>query len=685
MNNRKNDTDQQKTDAEGSRSEANDRRAEADCRRTDAESRGADDESRRAEAEGRRAMESSSPLLHLQSQQLLLRMEYEFEKEEFRRQTETMGVGRKVKRGDCWFPASCERAYYNSLNQLVVEITRSKDTEVEHHFEYGRPVCFFRQSADGHLTYMSFTATVSYADEARMVVVMPGGDAVAQVQAAETLGVQLYFDETSYRTMFEALEEVVRAKGNRLAELKEILLGITKPGFRELYPVRFPWLNSTQETAVNRVLCARDVAIVHGPPGTGKTTTLVEAIYETLHREPQVLVCAQSNMAVDWISEKLVDRGVNVLRIGNPVRVNDKMLSFTYERRFESHPLYTELWSLRKELRMLSSQSRRGSYTARESLRNRMSRLRDRATAIEVQINADLLEGAHVIASTLISSNHRLLAGRRFGTLFIDEAAQALEAACWVAIRKADRVILAGDHCQLPPTIQCYEAARGGLDRTLMEHTVSRKPECVSLLEVQYRMNEAIMHFSGQWFYNGRLRSAPEVKHRSILDWDTPISWIDTAELSCMEEFVGESYGRINREEGQLLLTHLNDYIRRIGGERILDERIDFGLISPYKAQVQYLRSLVRQSAELRPYRELISVNTVDGFQGQERDVIFISLVRANEQGQIGFLNDLRRMNVAITRARMKLVILGNAATLGHHPFYKKLQEYIINIHKYTE
>ena len=615
----------------------------------------------------------NSPQLHLQRQQLLLRMEYEYEKEEFKRQTETMGVGRKVKRGLCWFPASAGRSYYNSLNQLVVEVTRSEETDIEHHFEYGRPVCFFQQAADGALRYYPFTATVSYADEARMVVVMPGGDAVMQVQQSERLGVQLYFDETSYRTMFEALADTLRAKGNRLAELKEL----AKVGFRELYPVRFPWLNTTQEQAVNRVLCARDVAIVHGPPGTGKTTTLVEAIYETLHREPQVLVCAQSNMAVDWISEKLVDRGVNVLRIGNPVRVNDKMLSFTYERRFESHPLYTELWSLRKELRQLGSQSRRGSYSERESLRNRMSRLRDRATALEVSINADLLEGAHVIASTLICSNHRLLSGRRFGTLFIDEAAQALEAACWVAIRKADRVILAGDHCQLPPTIQCYEASRGGLDRTLMEQIVLRKPACVSLLQVQYRMNEAIMHFSGQWFYDGRLQSAPEVKYRSILDWDTPIVWVDTSEMAFREEFVGESYGRINRDEAHLLLDQLTAYINRIGGHRILDERIDFGIISPYKAQVQYLRSCIKGSNALRPYRHLLTVNTVDGFQGQERDVIFISLVRANEEGQIGFLGDLRRMNVAITRARMKLVILGDAATLGRHPFYRKLQEYI--------
>lgn len=623
-----------------------------------------------------------SPTLHLQQHQLLLRMEYEYEKEEFRRQTETMGVARKVKRGLCWYPVTPGRSYYNSLNQLVIEITRTENTDVEHNFEYGRPVCFFRQSADGKITYFNFIATVSYADEARMVVVMPGSGAIMDIQQAENLGVQLYFDETSYRTMFEALEDVLRAKGNRLAELREILLGTVKAGFRELYPVRFPWLNSTQETAVNKVLCARDIVIVHGPPGTGKTTTLVEAIYETLHREPQVLVCAQSNMAVDWISEKLVDRGVNVLRIGNPTRVNDKMLSFTYERRFEGHPLYPELWSIRKELRALGGKSRRGSYDEREGVRSRMSRLRDRGTALEVQINADLFDGAHVIASTLVSSNHRILNGRRFGTLFIDEAAQALEAACWIAIRKADRVVLAGDHCQLPPTIKCYEAARGGLERTLMEQVVAQKPDVVSLLKMQYRMHRDIMRFSSHWFYNGELEAAPEVSHRGILDWDTPISWIDTSEMDFKEEFVGESFGRINKEEADLLLRELEAYIRRIGGERILEERIDFGLISPYKAQVQYLRSKIRANGALRPYRSLLTVNTVDGFQGQERDVIFISLVRANEDGQIGFLNDLRRMNVAITRARMKLVILGEAKTLSHHAFYRKLMEYIESVGK---
>ena len=624
--------------------------------------------------------DSNSPIIHLQQQQLLLRMEYEYEKEEFKRQTENMGIARKVKRGLCWYPATPGRSYYNSLNQLVIEITHTENTDIEHNFEFGRPVCFFRQSADGKITYMNFTATVSYADETRMVAIMPGAGAVMEVQETDNLGVQLYFDETSYRTMFEALEDTLRSKGNRLAELRDILLGTSKAGFRELYPVRFPWLNSTQETAVNKVLCARDVAIVHGPPGTGKTTTLVEAIYETLHREPQVLVCAQSNTAVDWISEKLVDRGVNVLRIGNPTRVNDKMLSFTYERRFENHPLYPELWSIRKNLRELGSRARRGSYDEREGVRSRMSRLRDRATALEIQINAELFDGAHVIASTLVSSNHRLLNGRRFGTLFIDEAAQALEAACWIAIRKADRVVLAGDHCQLPPNIKCYEAARGGLERTLMEKVVSNKPAVVSLLKVQYRMHEEIMKFPSQWFYNGELEAAPEVRYRGILDWDTPIHWIDTSEMDFKEEFVGETFGRINKAEADLLLSELKIYINRISGNRILEEKIDFGIISPYKAQVQYLRNKIKADASLKPYRSLFTVNTVDGFQGQERDVIFISLVRANEEGQIGFLNDLRRMNVAITRARMKLVILGEAETLKHHGFYRKLLEFIQNI-----
>lgn len=620
---------------------------------------------------------STTPLSDLQHQYTLLQKEYEYEKEAYRQQSQRGGLYRNIQQGVCWYPVSAGRTYYNSLNQLVIEIERLEHKDTEHNFEYGKPVCFFTPQPGGEFNYYNFSATISYVQDDRMVIVLPNPQVVLLLQGNPELGVQLYFDETSYRTMFSALNEVMQANANRTAVLRDVLLGQAQASFREIYPLRFPWLNPSQEEAVNRVLCAKDVAIVHGPPGTGKTTTLVEAIYETLHRENQVLVCAQSNTAVDWISEKLTDRGINVLRIGNPTRVNDKMLSFTYERRFESHPDYPELWSIRRAIREAYNRKKRGGYEGKEALRNHLYKLRTRATELELKINEELFAEARVIASTLVSAGGKVLSHRRFSTLFIDEAAQALEAACWIAIAKADRVILAGDHCQLPPTIKCQEAARGGLDQTLLQKVALRKPETVSLLKVQYRMHEDIVGFPSRWFYHNDLQSAPEVRHRGILQLDTPIVWYDTTDYRFEEVTNPDTQSRLNKEEGTLLVEQLHAYILKIGEERVLDESIDFGIISPYKAQVHYLRQLIRRDAFFRPFRRLITVHTVDGFQGQERDVIFISLVRANKEGQIGFLSDLRRMNVAITRARMKLIIVGDSETLAHHKFYRELYQYI--------
>ena len=679
-------------------------------------------------------------------QRTLLQLEYYTEKEAFRKLTEQMGMQRKVKRGDAWFPLRVGKSFYNSLNQTAIEVFRTSDQDIEHNFEFGRPVMFFMVKKMGKnenqgntalqlsenanqkvqssnlkvqsnqkvqslnlkvqsIKYFSFTGTVSYVDGDRMVITVPDSAPLLDLQqSTEPIGVQLSFDETSYKLMFEALDRVMKAKNNRLAYLRDLFYSHQKAGRFSFEPMKFPWLNPTQERAVNEVLWAKDVAIVHGPPGTGKTTTLVEAINETLMRESQVLVCAQSNMAVDWISEKLVDRGVNVLRIGNPTRVNDKMLGFTYERRFESHPDYPQLWAIRKAIRELRKNRKKGS----ENYHQKMERLKSRAAEIEIRINSELFGEARVIACTLVGSAHRLLEGMKFGTLFIDEAAQALEAACWIPMRRASRVILAGDHCQLPPTVKSIAALRAGLGKTLMERIAENKPEVVTLLKIQYRMNDEIMRFSSDWFYGGKVESAPQIKYRSVLDYDHPITWIDTSneenqitiegedapedsastsssvsaanqnsDLNFKEQFVGESFGRINKAEAELTLLTLAEYFTKIGKQRVLSESIDVGIISPYRAQVQYLKKLIKKYEFFKPYRRLISVNTVDGFQGQERDVILISLVRSNDEGQIGFLKDLRRMNVAMTRARMKLIILGNKDTMTKHPFYKKLWEYV--------
>ena len=621
-----------------------------------------------------------NPILALQQQRMLLEIEYNCEKDNFQKQALSMGLQRKIKRGDALWPLKYGKSYYNSLNQLALEVYRQADDDVEHNFEYGRPVMFFslgnNEKTDGKasVNYFKFTGVVNYADGDRIVVTVPDNAPLLELQNAGNFGMQLSFDETSYKMMFEALDRVIRARGNRLAYLRDLFYTPSMKAQRFTFgQIRFPYLNETQEHAVNEVLCAKDVSVVHGPPGTGKTTTLVEAIYETLMRENQVLVCAQSNMAVDWISERLVDRGINVLRIGNPTRVNDKMLGFTYERRFEAHSDYPQLWAIRKSIREMRQHRKRGD----DHFHQKMDRLKARATELEIRINAELFGEARVIACTLVSSASRLLQGMKFATLFIDEAAQALEAACWIPIRKASRVILAGDHCQLPPTIKSLAAMHGGLDKTLMERIVENKPEVVTLLKMQYRMNDDIMRFSSDYFYHGEVESAPEVKHRGILDYDDAFEWIDTADIDAREEFIGETFGRINKAEAELTLAVLQHYFEKIGKQRIMDERIDVGIISPYRAQVQYLRHLIKKQSFFKPYRHLLSVNTVDGFQGQERDVIMISLVRANEEGQIGFLRDLRRMNVAITRARMKLIILGNTETMGKHPFYKKLINYI--------
>ena len=541
-------------------------------------------------------------------------------------------------------------------------------------FEPGKTVRFFYKKDDGSIYEFPHQCYIDSVAPGSLGLRVIGQNAVQSILdsgRAHLLGLRLGIDATSYQVMKSALQEAIRRDDDSFVRLRETLVGSLQPQSRQLPRVSCPWLNPSQADAVQHVLEARDVTIVHGPPGTGKTTTLVEAIIETLQRENQVLVTAPSNVAVDWISEQLMRRGVNVLRVGNPVRISDEMLDCSYERRYAAHPDYAELWGIRKRLRELSTAAKS------ESNANYLRKLRYRQTELEIKIHSEIFDEARVISCTLVGAANQVMSGRRFATLFIDEAAQALEPACWNAILRCSKVVFSGDYQQLPPTVKSPRAAHDGLATTLMEHVASSKPSCVSMLTVQYRMNRAIMGFSSRWFYHDRLKADPSVAERLLSPIDSAVSWLDTATCGFSEQGEGISSSKSNPHEARLLIHTLRDYIDFIGPSRVDDELTDFGIITPYKAQARLIRRLLKMNYFLKAYRRRITVNTVDGFQGQERDVIVISMVRDNDDGTIGFLRDLRRMNVAITRAKMKLIIIGNTQILSRHRFYRELIQYI--------
>jgi len=602
----------------------------------------------------------------------LVAMELEEERQAYQRSLERrMGTfGNTIHEPSCRYPVTLGNSGRNALNQLTIDLRfEVSEDEVELDFEPGHPATLFYLTDSG-AREVPHQCYVERVGDGWMTLSVPSQAAMQSLRTLadrHLLGVQLGVDNTSFRVMTESLTAAERREDERFVRLRDVLLGRAQPGFRQLPALSFPWLNRSQQDAIQKVVECQEVSIIHGPPGTGKTTTLVEAIIETLQREAQVLVCAPSNAAVDWISEQLMRRSVHVLRVGNPLRMSDEMLDCSYERRYSAHPDYHELWNIRKALREGAGGER-------------VQRLRNRQTELEIKINADLFEEARVVSCTLIGSAYRLMERRRFSTLFIDEAAQALEPACWAAILRADRVVMGGDHQQLPPTVKSLGAAKGGLSKTLMEKVVAQHPRCVSLLTTQYRMNEDIMAFPSRWFYHGQLQAVPEAAQRMVSPLDTPLTWLDTSEHSESSEYPEKrthTGSLTNAQEARLVIHALRDYIDMLSPQKIESERIDFGIITPYRSQARLIRRLLKMQHYFRKLRRHITVGTVDGFQGQERDVIVISLVRDNAEGHIGFLRDLRRMNVAMTRARMKLIIVGNAQTLSHHRFYRELQEHI--------
>lgn len=623
----------------------------------------------------------------------LIKLERQADLEYYRQKVLLRSIHERTREGTTWYPLRFNRDYIGTGERLIIEVERTNHLDQPHAFQSGKSVSVF-SNASGKPEKEHVNGVVNYVRDNVMSITLNSDDIPDWIEDG-LVGVDVMFDEMSYREMEFALKEVMKAEDNRVAMMREILLGDEKSlrlkaesakladdGIQAI-PIT-SLLNASQHEALTKVMETADIAFVHGPPGTGKTTTLVQAIIATVRLEKQVLVCAPSNAAVDLLADKLSEQGMNVLRIGHPARVTEQSLSKTMDARIAAHSNYGELREIRKRMEqaraMASKYKRTFGFHEREQrklLKQEVKLLKSDADMLEFYIINDLLQNSDVICATLVGSSHPTLRGKRFRTAFIDEAGQALEPACWIPILRSERIIFAGDHLQLPPTIKSNEAARAGLSKTLFEKGIEKHPGQSSMLQVQYRMHEDIMKFSSQYFYKDELIADDSVKHELLRPNQVPVEFIDTAGAGHAEDQDKETLSRFNHEEAQVLIRRVEKLAEEVGVEEWLEQKITLGIITPYRAQVDYILKLTEASAILEPLRSLISINTVDAFQGQERDVIVISFVRSNDKGEVGFLGDIRRTNVAMTRARKKLIMIGDSATLGSHSFYLELIEYV--------
>ncbi len=637
-----------------------------------------------------------------------MQLEQKEDAAQFKLKNAKASIQERQRRGFSWYPITITRQDIGFGGKVVLELERPTDQQGLHLFQVGKNASLFsnvpgHSNAAGDLPALN--GVITSVRRNKLLLATTKEELPDWVISSAKLGIDLTFDEVSYREMENALSEVMRAHGNRLAELRDTLLGARQARFRAhkaddlFYP---SLLNESQLAAVRHVMAAQDVAIIHGPPGTGKTTTLVQAILETTRRERRVLVCAPSNTAVDLLTEKLAERGVNVIRMGNPSRVSDLLLQHTLDARVMAHPSYAKMRAMREtaaQHRNTASQSadkhtRDFGFEGRQHrrlLREEARMLSQAADDLERFIAEDVLESVQVITSTLVGASNRNIRHLSFETVFIDEAAQALEPGCWIPIAKGQRVILAGDHHQLPPTVKSEKAATDGLRETLFEKCIKRQPATARMLNVQYRMHEQIMAFSSEQFYGGQLEAHHSVRYACLEAYDEsfapdlPVEFIDTAGLGLSEITIPESRSTANPEEADLLLKQLAQLLKPCDQAKHQGDPLTIGVIAPYRAQINYLKDAIEENEALNSLlqQRMLSVGTVDSFQGQERDIIAISLTRSNHHGEIGFLADIRRMNVGMTRARRKLLLVGDSSTLGSNAFFMDLLAYVKRIGGY--
>lgn len=648
----------------------------------------------------------TSPIEELRRVHALMLLEQKEDQAQFKLKNAKASVQERQRRGLTWFPVKITKEDIGFGGKLVLELERPASQQGLHLFQVGKNASLFNAAAASSGEPLTLNGVVTSVRRNQLLLSTNKEELPDWVQDGGRLGIDLTFDEVSYREMDHALGEVIGARGNRLAELRDVLLGATPARFRAsqtddpFYPSP---LNDSQLAAVRHVITAQDVAIIHGPPGTGKTTTLVQAILETVRRERRVLVSAPSNTAVDLLTEKLAERGVSVIRLGNPSRVSDLLLNHTLDAQVMAHASYSQLRAMRQtadQFRETANQPlRHASYDERQQrrlLREEARQLFQQADDLERYITEQVIESVQIITSTLVGASNRNIRHLGFDTVFIDEAAQALEPGCWIPIAKGQRVILAGDHHQLPPTVKSEKAAREGLRETLFEKCIQRQPDTARMLTVQYRMHQQIMAFSSEQFYGGQLQAHHSVRDAGLEAYspdfapDLPVEFLDTAGFGFLEITIPESRSTANPEEADLLLQRLTQLLAPYdptAHEQQVHEQgpLTIGVIAPYRAQINHLKDAIEESESLNGLlqQRLLSVGTVDSFQGQERDIIAISLTRSNHMGDIGFLSDIRRMNVGMTRARRKLLLVGDSSTLSAHPFFKALLAHVQRIGGY--
>ncbi|MCE7071711.1 AAA domain-containing protein [Dyadobacter sp. CY327] len=612
----------------------------------------------------------------------LLKTEREEDRLAYQRLTERSSVSERRASGLSWYPIAIRGSEMSRGDYLTVEIERTTHQDISHQLRFGMPAVLFsnhepkQDRLEGIITHQSGN---------RLKITLRT-DELPEWSRDGKLGIDLLFDDNSYDEMQGAIKAATALLENeKEGRLVKILTGEKSPSFNDQLPkITIPRLNSSQNEAVHKILSASDLAVVHGPPGTGKTTTLVQAIKALIKQDhQQILVVAPSNTAVDLLSEKLTDEGLNVLRVGNPVRVSERLMSLTLDSKISQHVRMKDIKALKKQANEYKNLAHKYKRNFGKAERDQRKALFDEAHKIMKEVGSveqyaieDILGKAQVITATLVGANHYTVRNLKYKTVVIDEAGQALEPACWIPILKAEKVVLAGDHFQLAPTIKSAEVAKNGLATTLLEKCVALHPESVTLLEEQYRMNEAIMGYSSQIFYQNKLKANEAVAHHLVFSSDNALAFIDTAGCGYDEKLEGTS--STNPDEAAFLFKHLTQYVTELMQAKSFypGEFPSIAVISPYKEQIGLLKEQLAHNALLQPFISKISVNTIDSFQGQERDIVYISMTRSNPEGEIGFLSDIRRMNVAMTRARKKLVVIGDSATLSNLPFYSDFIAY---------